>query len=213
MEEPRDLSRLPDKKIDKALLARYRKDASAFTAIYERFSPVLLVFITSHLEGVLRSDAEDILHETFLAFHRMRERLQAKTKLRGLLYRIADRRLTDHLRAALAQKRDLRETDHPDQWNGSGHFYGGNENQQRDNRMAGHIADPKADPTVRDAKMEVDERMAQLPATEAQAVRLVELDGHTHASAAELVKVPESTIWSRVRSGRKHLQEMATATT
>ena len=70
MEEPsRDLNRRerwPEKEIDKALLARYRQDESAFTAIYERFTPELLRFIESHLEGVLRSDAEDILHDTFL---------------------------------------------------------------------------------------------------------------------------------------------------
>ena len=58
MEElSRDLNRRerwPEKEIDKALLARYRQDESAFTAIYERFTPELLRFIESHLPGVLR---------------------------------------------------------------------------------------------------------------------------------------------------------------
>jgi len=50
------------------------------------------------------------------------------------------------------------------------------------------------------------------PASEKQAVQLVDLDCHTHASAAEVADVPESTIWSRVRSGRKHLKELLTST-
>jgi len=222
----KDLSRLPDQEIDKVLFARYQEDASAFTAIYERFSPELLVFIEAHLEGVLRSDAEDILHDTFMAFHKMRDRLEPNTKLRGLLYRIAERRLNDHLRAALAQKRCVSKTEHTGHA-GNAHFdthLGSHDTDReregdncpsakRDYGSGGvgtyHVSDPKSDPAVRDAKLDFDEAMAKLPATEQQAVRL-ELDGHTHASAAEAANLRQSTFWSRLRSGRKHLKELLT---
>ena len=101
----RDLSRLPKEEVEKALFARYREDASVFAAIYEWFGPELLVFIKRSLEGGLRSYAEDILHETFLAFHLKRDELEPNTKLRGFLYRIAERRVNDEVRAATAQKR------------------------------------------------------------------------------------------------------------
>jgi RNA polymerase sigma factor (sigma-70 family) len=227
MEEPlKDLSRLPDQEIDKALFARYQEDASTFTAIYERFSPELLVFIEAHLEGVLRSDAEDILHDTFMAFYKMRDRLEPNTKLRGLLYRIAERRLNDRLRAALAQKRCVSKTEHTGNA-GNAHFdsrlgsrdtdrdrEGDNcPSAKRDYGTGGvgtyHISDPKSDPAVRDAKLDFDEAVAKLRATEQQAVRM-ELDGHTHASAAKALNLSESTFWSRLRSGRKHLKELLT---
>lgn len=222
----KDLSRLPDQEIDKALFARYQEDASAFTAIYERFRPELLVFIEAHLEGVLRSDAEDILHDTFVAFYKMRDRLEPNTKLRGLLYRIAERRLNDHLRAALAQKRCVSKTEHTGHA-GNAHFdthLGSRDTDceresdncpsaKRDYGSGGvgtyHISDPKSDPAVRDAKLDFDEAVARLPATEQQAVRL-ELDGHTHASAAEAANLSQSTFWSRLRSGRRHLKELLT---
>lgn len=227
MEEPlKDLSRLPDQEIDKALFARYQEDASAFTAIYERFSPELLVFIEAHLEGVLRSDAEDILHDTFMAFYKMRDRLEPNTKLRGLLYRIAERRLNDRLRAALAQKRCVSKTEHTGNA-GNAHFdsHLGSRDTDRDRegdncpsakRDYGsggvgtyHISDPKSDPAVWDDKLDFDEAVAKLRATEQQAVQM-ELDGHTHASAAKALNLSESTFWSRLRSGRKHLKELLT---
>jgi hypothetical protein len=55
------------------------------------------------------------------------------------------------------------------------------------------VTDPKSRPDLRDA------------------VQLVDLDCHTHASAAEVANVPEGPIWSRVRSGRKHLRELLTS--
>ena len=75
--------------------------------------------------------------------------------------------------------------------------------------MSGHIADPKSDPAVRDAKIDADEMVERLPPTEKEAVRLVYLEDHTVASAATLVKVPDSTIKGRLQWARKHLREMA----
>jgi len=240
MEElAKDLNRLADEEINKALFARYQEDASAFDTIYERFHLELHVFIERHLEGALRSETEDILQETFVAFHNMRDRLRPDTKLRGLLYRIAERRLTDAIRAATAAKRHAGKTIHfgggahfdvpPDgratRSRTEGNFFADTLDGHRDDRAdsinsnyygAGgwgieQISDAKTDPAVRDAKLEVDEMLTTLPPTEEQAMRLVELDGHTHASAAALANVPESTIWSRVRSGRQRLKELATA--
>lgn len=239
MEElAKDLNRLADEEINKSLFARYQEDASAFDTIYERFHRELHIFIERHLEGSLRSETDDILQETFVSLHNMRDRLRPDTKLRGLLYRIAERRLTDAIRSATAAKRHAGKTIHSG--GGShldvpldkratrnrteGSFLADTFNGHRDDRPdiinsnyygAGgwgieQISDPKADPALRDAKLEVDEMLTALPPTEEQAVRLVELDGHTHASAAALANVPESTIWSRVRSGRQRLKELAT---
>jgi len=226
----RDLGRLPKEEAEKALFARYREDASAFAAIYEWFGPELLVFIKRSLEGSLRSYAEDILHETFLAFHLKRDQLEPNTKLRGLLYRIAERRVNDEVRAATTQKRHPGRSVHP---TGEAHLdkracnpkVGGYDEVDSANDAGKYgskygaggegiylVTDPKSRPDLRDAKIELDDAMARLPATEKQAVQLVDLDCHTHASAAEVANVPESTIWSRVRSGRKHLRELLTST-
>ncbi len=227
---PKDLGRLPREEAEKALFDRYREDASAFAAIYEWFGPELLVFIKRNLEGSLRSYAEDILHETFLAFHLKRDQLEPNTKLRGLLYRIAERRVNDEVRAATTQKRHPGKSVHP---TGDAHLdrrlcdpnCGGYDEVDTANDAGRYgskygaggagiylVTDPKNRPELRDAKIELDDAMARLPASEKQAVELVDLDCHTHASAAEVANVPESTIWSRVRSGRKHLKELLTST-
>jgi RNA polymerase sigma-70 factor (ECF subfamily) len=207
MEElSRDLNRRerwPEKEIDKALLARYRQDESAFTAIYERFTPELLRFIESHLPGVLRAEAEDILHDTFLGLCQRRNELRPDTRLGAFLHTIAERRLTDCIRAATAEKRDYRATVYPDHWN----IVDGT--QEHDCRMSGQVADPKSEPAVRDAKINADEMLERLSPTEKEAVRLVYLEDHTVPSAATLVNVPDSTIKGRLQWARKHLREMA----
>jgi DNA-directed RNA polymerase specialized sigma24 family protein len=179
----KDLGRLPKEEAEKALFARYREDASAFTAIYEWFGPELLVFIKRSLEGSLRSYAEDILHETFLAFHLKRDQLEPNTKLRGLLYRIAERRVNDEVRAATTQKRHPGKSVHPA---GEAHL----DMRGCDPKAVGYdeadaandpgkygskygaggagiylVTDPKNRPELRDAKIELDDAMARLPAS------------------------------------------------
>ena len=189
MEALKGLSRPPEEQTNNALFLRYQqyRDESAFNSIYERFRPELRAFIKCHLEGALAADVDDILQETFCDVHRCRHQWRPGTHLRPWLYKIAQHNLNDRLKAAEAKKRDH------------------------------HITRPLTDEThsrggkvrrAEEAKQELDELMAKLPPHEAEALRLVDLEGHTIRSAAEALGLPESTVWSRVRSGRKRLKEL-----
>ena len=186
-----------DPESDEGLLMRYRKehDELAFRTLYERRRPELRVFLARRLEGALAAQVEDILQDTFskLAQHRQQTG-RPGNYVRGLLYRIADDYCTDFIRASEAQKRGNRITCHAD-----------------DTDDGQQVVDERASPKVHEAKMDLAELMAKLPPPEAEAVRMVELEGYTMPSAAVTLGLPESTVWSRVRTGRKRLREFANA--
>jgi RNA polymerase sigma-70 factor (ECF subfamily) len=194
MAELKALSRTPDEEIEKALLIRYRQhhDDSVFREIHDHFHSELHNFIRGHLLSAFdaESDTEEILQETFLDLFCYRDQLQPATQLRAALYTIAKNNVDDHLRKAEAQKRDHHKNE------GSRDLDKG-------------IPSPKTDPAVRDRRILLRELLQKLPPTEADALRLVDLEGHTIPSAAELLGLPESTVWSRLRSGRKHLKELS----
>jgi len=100
MEEPsRDLNRRerwPEKEIDKALLARYRQDESAFNAIYERFTPIAPL-IESHLRRLTRRRGGHLARHLPGAMPET-QRTATGHEAGAFLHTIAERRLTDCIR-------------------------------------------------------------------------------------------------------------------
>jgi len=192
-DDPNNLSDLSE--TDEALFMRWRQnhDEAAFQTIDKRYRPRLLALVDRTIKrnqasaAALACDAEDIVQDVFTALNNCPDPVGS---VRAVLYQAVQSHLLDLIRASKAKKRDYRKTVHSDE-------------------MSYHVTDPSAEPAVRDAKIELHEAMAKLPPTEEQAVRL-ELDGHTHASAAEAANVRQSTFWSRLRSGRKRLKEILT---
>lgn len=191
LDDPHDLNNLSE--TDEALFMRWRRnhDEAAFRIIDERYRSRLLALVGRTIRrnqasaAALACDAEDIVQDVFTALNNCPDPIGS---IRAVLYQAVQSHLLDLLRASKAGKRDYRRTVHSDE-------------------MSHYVADRSARPEVRDVKIEVKEAMSNLSPAEEQAVRLVDLEGHSHASAAEVANVPESTIWSRVRAARKHLKE------
>lgn len=181
---------------DEALFMRWRQnhDHAAFQTIDDRYRARLLALVDRTIKrnpasaAAAACDAEDIVQEVFTALNRCPGPIGS---VRAVLYQAVQSHLLDLLRASKAEKRDYRKTVHSDE-------------------MKYHVTDPRAEPAVRDTEIEVREAMAKLPPNEEQAVRLVDLDGHNHASAAEAANVRQTTLWSWLRSGRKRLKDLLT---
>jgi RNA polymerase sigma factor (sigma-70 family) len=172
-----------------ALLAHYRQanDEDAFKTLYDRFSPELRVFIARHVEGRLAANVDDILQQVFLELHARRQRYPHGTRVRPLLYKIAERQCNMHLRQAEARKRDYRLTC----------YLEGNQD----------TSDPAADPARHELRMLVAELLDTLPSEEAEVLRLVKLEGHSVPSAAAKLGWTVTKAEWRLREAIRRLKE------
>ena len=189
---------------DDELLARYQQDddEAAFAVIHDRHRDGLLAYARQRLDNALSADAEDIVQRTFLQFHVNRKRYAPKTGVLALLYKMVGDNCTEHLRSVGAQKRD---------YTRKRRLYDPN-NKDDDGRDQDNVVpDPKADPAERERKSLVDELLATLTPKQAEAIRLVRIDGHTAESAAELLDLPPTTIRKRIKDGIDRLRKRASA--
>lgn len=132
-----------------------------------------------HLAG-RRADAEDALQETFLAVHRGLPRFRGEARLSTWVYRIA-------VRAALrarARRRDGAPVD-PETPGGGG----------------------EAALQARLEARRLAEAFSRLPAEHRVVISLFALEGLTHRQIAEVLGVPEGTVWSRLHGARRRLAE------
>jgi RNA polymerase sigma-70 factor (ECF subfamily) len=150
--------------------------AEAFDHLFRALrEPVLALCL--HLAG-RRADAEDALQETFLAVHRALPRFRGEARLSTWVYRIA-------VRAAL---------------------------RARARRREGPAVDPEtpggggaADLEARVEARRLQGAMARLPAEHRVVLSLFALEGLSHRHIAEVLGVPEGTVWSRLHGARKRL--------
>jgi RNA polymerase sigma-70 factor (ECF subfamily) len=141
--------------------------------------PVLALCL--HLAG-RRADAEDALQETFLAVHRALPRFRGEARLSTWVYRIA-------VRAALRAR--ARRRDGP----------------AVDPETPGGRSDAEADLEARLEARRLQEAMARLPAEHRVVLSLFALEGLSHRQIAEVLGVPEGTVWSRLHAARRRLSE------
>jgi RNA polymerase sigma-70 factor, ECF subfamily len=164
---------------DEALYARLLGgDLAAFDPLYERYERPLFGFVLAQLGD--RAEAEDVLHEAFLAVLRARE---AGTLLHGFrpwLFQVARNlclnRVRSRKRAARALDVVAREP------------------------VAPAVPDPDADPTALHAAV------ARLPAALAEVYHLG-ARGLTYDDVASILEVPLGTVKSRVHEMVKRLRE------
>jgi RNA polymerase sigma-70 factor (ECF subfamily) len=170
--------------VEAAVLAGVRRGGAgrgvAFEALFRALRlPVLGLCL--HVTG-RRSDAEDALQETFLAVHRALPVFRGESGLSTWVFRIA-------LRAALqlrARRRDHAEIDPetPAPWGG------------------------EATLVAREEARRVQAALGELSAEHRSVLALFALDGLGHAAIAEILGVPEGTVWSRLHVARARLREM-----
>jgi RNA polymerase sigma-70 factor, ECF subfamily len=128
-----------------------------------------------------REDADDVAQECFLAVHAALPSFRGEAKVSTWVYRIA-------IRIAI---------------------------ERRARRARRHFELPITEPTVdgerlaisRDELARVERAIARLPAAHRTVIALSVVEGMTHAEIADVLGVPEGTIWSRLARARETLAE------
>ncbi|HTR53608.1 MAG TPA: RNA polymerase sigma factor [Kofleriaceae bacterium] len=166
---------------DEALLSATRSKSTAERAaaqrrVFELFRERVLA-LCIHILGV-RDDAHDAVQDTFISVFRGLDGFRGEARLSTWIYQIA-------LREALRHKA-RRRTSEP-----------------LDDAM---VAPDQGDPALR---REQRERLARaldrLSAEHRTVLSLFALEGLSHREIADVLGVPEGTIWSRVHAARKRL--------
>ncbi|WP_280315222.1 sigma-70 family RNA polymerase sigma factor [Nocardia abscessus] len=152
--------------------------------LWRRFSSDLRAFIARRVPRP--EDADDILSIVFLRMAKSLDNLRDQDRLLGWMYAITRNAITDYYRSA-PHRRELPVDAVPD--NPSAH---------------GDELDTDADAEKELATCLVP-MLSALPAEQAAAVRMVDLDARTHTAAADEAGISISGMKSRVQRGRAAL--------
>jgi RNA polymerase sigma-70 factor (ECF subfamily) len=165
-----------------ALIERYRTAGAARDdALVEIFrlyrGPVLTLCI--HVIGDA-SEAEDVVQQVFLSVHRALPMFRGESRLSSWIYRIA-------LRAAIAARARRRTFD----------------------PLPEHLPAPSAEDELqlRDETRRVAAAMDRLSLEHRVVLSLFSIDGLSHREIADVLGVPEGTVWSRLSAARRRLND------
>ena len=169
---------------EKRILEDARGDAghraAAVSAVFRAFrQPVLGVCL--HLTG-RRADAEDVVQEVFLSVHRALPLFRGESRLSTWIYRIA-------IRAALEHRARRRRT------------------EPLDDAIPARGPGGEEHVEARDRARRLLIAMDRLSADHRAVLSLFAVDGLSHREIAEILGVPEGTVWSRLNLARKRLLE------
>lgn len=156
-------------------------DREAFTAVYARFAPRVLGLARRFFRN--RTDAEDVLQETFLRVWDWAGRFDPrKSAADGWVLMIARCRAVDQFRRQSAARPELV-------------------------RVEGDDTDQLRELERREDAGRVAAALAGLPAAQQEAVRLAFLGGLTHEQIAGRLGLPLGTVKTRIRLGLMRLRE------
>lgn len=151
--------------------------------LWRRFSADLRAFIARRVSRP--EDADDILSIVFLRMAKSLDDLREQDRILGWMYAITRNAITDYYRSA-AHRRELAVDTVPD------------------HSPDGEIeADEAAEKELASCLVPM---LSGLPAEQAAAVKMVDLDARTHAAAADKAGISVSGMKSRVQRGRAALQ-------
>jgi len=169
----------PEDAGEAALLAQLKDRATRAAAFDELFATLReqVFAVCLHVTGNA-ADADDALQETFLAVHEGLSTFRGECRLSTWVHRIAIRSAI-RVRARRRPAADV------------------------------HAVDPPARGPDQVLVGELGERLAaameRLSAEHRVVISLFAVDGLSHAQIAEILGVPEGTVWSRLHAARKRL--------
>lgn len=146
-----------------------------------------------------RSDAEDLVQETFLKGWRAFDSYQQGTNLRAWLFRIMTNTFINKYNAQQRkpQETELDEVEELFLFRRMGAFDQSKMNQSAEDQMLELFTDD-----------EVKNAIEALPETFRIPVLLSDLEGFSYKEIAEMLDVPIGTVMSRLHRGRKAMQKM-----
>lgn len=141
------------------------------------------------------ADADDIVQRVFLQVHRGLDGLRDDERLHGWIYRTARNAIVDHYRAS-APRREIASGDAVDVADlpGAG--------------TTGHADPDEEQAALRELAQCVGPLLDHLPAHDAQALRLTDLEGVTQAEAARRLQLSVSGMKSRVQRARVRMKQV-----
>lgn len=153
--------------------------------LWRSFSSDLRAFIARRVSRP--EDADDILSIVFLRMAKSLDNLRDQDRLLGWMYAITRNAITDYYRSA-PHRRELPVDAVPD------------------NPFAGDGEPDTDEAAERELALCLVPMLSGLPAEQAAAVKMVDLDTRTHAAAASEAGISVSGMKSRVQRGRAALQ-------
>ena len=181
-----------ERRVDARLADRIRSgDAGALGELYDRYAPTAFAVALRVVGG--RDEAEDVVHDAFVAVWRKIDRFDAQRgSLRGWLMTVVRNRAIDRVRA----RRVTIDVDDAD---------------ERSLLRTG------PNPTWEDALGRVEAAdlgaaLAELPIDQRRAVELAYFQGYTYREVAELTGVPPGTATGRLRLALAKLRDSLSGT-
>jgi RNA polymerase sigma-70 factor (ECF subfamily) len=164
---------------ESALLARCRDAATRAAAFEEVFAALReqVLAVCINVTGNT-ADADDALQETFLAVHAGLPKFRGDARISTWVHRIAIR-ASIRVRSRRRATADVHEVDPP-----------------------AHGSDPVL---AGELSRRIDAAMQRISVDHRVVLSLFAVDGLSHAQIAEILGVPEGTVWSRLHAARKRL--------
>jgi RNA polymerase sigma-70 factor (ECF subfamily) len=182
-----------DRRVDARLAERIRSgDTVALGELYDRYASIALATAQRVVGG--RDEAEDVVHDAFVAVWRKIDRFDAERgALRGWLMTVVRNRAIDRVRA----RRTTLDVDDAD---------------ERSLLRTG--PNPTSDDALRRAAAgDLRNALAELPDEQRRAVELAYFEGYTYREVAEMTGVPAGTANGRLRLALAKLRDSLTGTT
>jgi RNA polymerase sigma-70 factor (ECF subfamily) len=168
--------------------AQGRGEAVDIGALFDAHA-LFLVRVVERLTGS-GSLAEDLVQEVFVVAHRRRAELHDGDDVRGWLYRVALNQVRHHRRA-------------------SGRRLSLLSRFARDAEVVREVPSaPGADRERAELAARVRRCIARLPLAQREVLVLYELEELPGAAVAELLGVPENTIWTRLHRARERFRKL-----
>jgi RNA polymerase sigma factor (sigma-70 family) len=172
---------------DDQLVALFRMGYDdAFAAIHERYRARLFTY-TRQMLGGARSDAEDVLQDTFLRAYSALRQDERPVTLRAWLYRVAHNRCVDHLRRPLPAASEVFDVSRPP------------------------VLDPPAETERREDLRRLVSDMRRLPEQQRSALLMRELEGLSYTELADALGATVPAVKSLLVRARLSLVEAGEA--
>jgi RNA polymerase sigma-70 factor (ECF subfamily) len=170
-------------------------------ALRERFERDVLPMLPSLYGAAMRltrnrSDAEDLVQETYLRAYRGFAGFQEGTNLKAWLYRILTNSYINTYRKKQREPQIVDGPEDVDEW----YLY---------DRLGGRSVEDSAETTVLDTipDQAVKDAVESLPERFRLPVLLADVEGFSYKEIAEIMDTPIGTVMSRLHRGRKALEK------
>lgn len=164
-----------------------------FADIYHRH--VDFVWRTARRMSVAPSSLDDVVQDVFVVVHRRLVEYDGRAPMRGWLYGITHRVVSDHRRTFRRKQAFLSGTE---------------TNEHGEERFASTAPPPSANAERAESIALLEGFLAQLTPEKAEVLVLAHLEQLTVPEIAEGIGVNLNTVYSRLRAARRELEELVT---